>query len=239
MKIFSWKMLFSALISISISLLLLELTVQAEQKTAKEFPSLVAQFESTIIQKGPKDTTQTGSWYFLRSPGRAELKDVQGYGGELWKKEADGQIYYTRLFHKHKQAIEYFPGDLLALETKVDWIKINQMIEDELIQGKLKHLGQVTHEGRQGERYEGEMDGVKIELIWLKDKRLPLKYAQYHWDKSITLKLKQIWTGDEAPVQHTDVKDYSRNDFSDIGDMEADPFMKHLAQQSLGHHHGH
>ncbi len=209
----------------------------AGQFNIPEYQPLVGLYESTVININNPQKVYKRSWYLIRSEGHLEIRDMQGHEGELWEKENDGQIYYTKLFHKQKQAIDYLPGDLLALERKVNWNKINQIIDTNLFGEPLHFIGGNTIQGRFANIYQGKINEVKTKVHWLEREKIPASIRQSFRDKTVTIELQEVWQMNQAPISHTIIDKYHHTDFSDIGDLEADPFLKQLIHQGFGHNH--
>ena len=208
---------------------------QGEESQKTAFPPLVAHYELTEMEKEDRRELRKYSWYLLRSPGKLEIRDGKSTVGELWERQPDGQIYFTKLFHNHKRAIDYYYGDLMALKQKVDWGKINRMVDSNILKQAPVSGKKTKVKGAPAIILKTEKDGVKTEILWLPEKQIPARMIQHFPKRTVAIDLLETWPLEEAPVSHSKKGDYKHTDFSDIGDLEADPFFRQLAHQNTAH----
>jgi hypothetical protein len=178
-------------------------------------------------------------WYLWRYPELVEKQDIQRGESELWRRGPDGQVFYERVFHQDKRIIEYVPGELRALRKYPDWQKLSQVIEPAWLQRALQHTGTTEILGRHVRRYQGQVDGVTFEVLWLEAEQLPALVRQVYADREAVLRLKAIYAAHQAPWSRAQTKGYQRLDAADLGDMYADPFVRRVQHSTPLHSHTH
>lgn len=199
-------------------------------------PAVAARFELRVIPAaGASPPPQT--WLLWREPNRVETRLPDG-GGERWWRNARGDVHHQRLFHTQRRLIEYTPVDLRALGAAPAWERLAHLIDPALLGGVLKRIDTATALGRPAVRYRGRVRGVRHEVLWLVRERLPARMQLRYHDRTVTVRLKEIHPMDRSPWPRTDTDTYLATDYADIGDDEADPFLRHLLNDA-GPAHAH
>lgn len=196
-------------------------------------PTVWARFESSTIQLGHRPQQEASTWELWRGTSRIEIRDGDGATGELWSRNRDGLLSYHRLFHNKERSIDYTEGDLRSLHHQPDWRLLGEVVDIEGLRATLKHTGTEDVLERSADRFQGQIDGVDIEVLWLEAERLPARVRQIYPDRVVTLTLKAVQSAQDAPWEPTALRDYQRTDYADIGDREEDPFLRGML------HHGH
>jgi hypothetical protein len=209
--------------------------VQGEQQSPQ---AVSARFESSVINLGHRPQRNTWEWSMLRDASRVETRDGNGATGELWQRHPQGMFSYHRLFHAEKRSIDYSDGDLRSLHRFPEWEVLSTVVDMKELRKVLKKTGEQEVLGRGASRYQGQVNGVDIEVLWLEQERLPALVRQSYSDRVVTLQLKAVWPATEAPWSPTVLRDYDRMDYADIGDNEADKLVQGILHEG-GSHQGH
>lgn len=215
---------------------------QANQ--VNNFPAVACRYESSqeiVASSGDtlRQETSTSS-YLWREPNRVETRDANGDTGALWERGKDGGIFFRKLYHQAQKAIEYYPDDLRAAGSNLSWDAIESTFDSELSGRTLKRVGKEIYLDREAERYRGEVDGIVMEVVWLSRERVPALVRKTTSNRVNTLRLAEIWPIDKAPwpsSTHAEIEQYQHLDFSDLGDMESDPFVKWVIGRAHVHQH--
>ena len=208
------------------------------------FPAIACRYESSQqILASPHDTqspaTPTSS-YLWRESDRVETRDEGGETGALWERSNAGVIFFRKLYHQAHKAIEYYPDDLRAAGNNLSWDAIASTFDPKLLGSALKRVANENYLGREAERYRGEVDGVVMEVVWLTQERIPAMVTKTAANRVDTLRLAEIWPIEKAPwMRSTSVllEQYRHLDFTDLGDIESDPFVKSVVSNAHDHHH--
>lgn len=199
-------------------------------------PAIAGHFESRIIPEGNTSQEQTREWYLWRQPNQVETRETSGDTGQIWELSRNGQVSYLRIFHQEKRIIEYTSGDLRALQSYPGWLKLACLIDPILLKTQLQLNGSVETLGRQAQRYQGRVDEVEFEVLWLEKERIPALVRQMFANRQEIMQLKEIHSLHESPWPRSQISEYIHIDYADLGDKEADPFI-HSLQQGVEHAH--
>jgi hypothetical protein len=191
----------------------------------KDLPSLACRYETTVGLLG--QIQQTRDWYLWREPARIEAKEKIDDTGEIWRLGRDRTIFYYRVFHKYLRVIEYTPGDLSALNSYRDWSRLSHIFDPSLL-AKLSLTGTTEFLGLAAQRYQGQVNGFDLEVLWLKDEQIPALVRQFHSGRLVVLKLKELYPISKSPWHRVDTTNYENMDYADIGDRHSDPFLEKL-----------
>lgn len=189
-------------------------------------PAVAARFELRVTP-ATGETPPPRTWLLWREPDRVETRLPTGIG-ERWRRDARGDVYYQRLFHEPRRLIEYAPVDLRALGTTPDWARLAHLIDPALLGNELKRVETTTAFGRAAVRYRGRVQGTHHEVLWLVRERLPARMRVRYDDRAVTVRLKAIHPIERSPWPRANIDTYRITDYADIGDDEADPFLRRL-----------
>lgn len=204
-------------------------------------PAVAAQYETRSIQLAHRPQARTQRWYLLRSERRIETwaEDAKDAGErQLWQRDTAGEIRHARLFPADRRVVDYQPGDLRALGRYPDWQRLGELIDAGLLD-RLKDTGPVTVLNREARRYQGQIDGVDLEIWWLLRERLPALLRRGTGDREIALHLLALHPLADTPWPPADSDGFVHLDYTDLGDMEADPFVQRLHANEGHAKHGH
>lgn len=201
-------------------------------------PAVAAQYETRSIQLAHRPQARTQRWYLLRSEQRIETWAEDASERQLWQRDADGEIRHARLFPADRRVVDYQAGDLRALGRYPDWRRLGELIDAGLLD-RLKDTGPVSVLNREARRYQGQIDGVDLEIWWLPRERLPALLRRGFGDREIAVHLLALHPLARNPWPQADSRGYTHIDYTDLGDMEADPFVQklHAAEAHAGHDH--
>lgn len=198
-------------------------------------PPIACRFEWRVIPAGGEEQEVRSEWFLWRRPSLIEIREKGGVG-EVWERGLDRRISYRRVFHEERRVIEYTPGDLRALRRAPDWARLSSLVDPDLLGRDLKRSGEEERLGRRAERYRGRLDGVEVELLWLPQERIPALIREIYPDRERQLRLIEMYPLEESPWPHGRFAEYRHTDYADIGDQEADPFLrKRLNEGSHDH----
>jgi hypothetical protein len=200
--------------------------------TPPQLPAVACAFAFSVHSHAPSVPHPSREWYLWRQPERVERQDVQRGESEIWRRGQDGQVFYERVFHRDKRIIEYVPGDLRALGKYLHWQQLSSVIDPLWLQNTLQRTGTTEVLGRRALRYQGQVHGVTLEIVWLEAEQLPALVRQVYPDREEVLRLTEIHPVDQAPWARVHTTHYQRTDYADLGDMHNDPFVRRIQQSA-------
>jgi hypothetical protein len=200
---------------------------------ATSMPPLAARFELYTAGRG-------ADWFMIREPQRIVTFNAGSRQGEVWARDEQGRIEYTRVFAEDRKTLNYNDGQLKTLHMEPGWAQLASIISPEEVT-KLRKTGERKVMGQRALILEGNIDGVRTRLWWLPELQLPARLERGKGKTATRLVLREIhaktpaaWNWGDESVLDT----YARLDASDLGDMEYDPFVQKVMRQD-GHQHGH
>lgn len=222
--------------AISIWLLSASAPSLAQSANEGDSPAVVARFELSVAPAagGP---LRRQTWLLWREADRVETRTKNG-DGEIWRRNPRGDVHYQRVFHRQKRTIDYTAGDLRALDAVPDWARLAHTIDPALLGAELKRIESTTALGRPAVRYRGKVRGVRQEVVWLARERLPAWMRMKYRDRTVTVRLKEVHALAQSPWPRARTNGYAATDYADIGDNEADPFLRRLLNEA-GPAHAH
>lgn len=184
---------------------------------------------------------QPASWYFWRQTQRTETRDELSNQGEIWERNDAGQLFYTRVFYNEKVALEFVPGDLAATGAEPSWQQLTSLVNPDTFGKELALLGKADKNGMPVEYYKGEVNNIVTEVEWLPDLQLPARIVKMLPDGILSLTLADCGNNSKfkvKPITKSEFDSLRRIDYTDLGDMEDDPMVRHIERLTGGHHHG-
>lgn len=184
---------------------------------------------------------QPSNWYFWRQTQRTETRDELSNQGEIWERNDAGQFFYTRVFYNEKVALEFVPGDLAATGAEPSWRQLTSLVNPENLGKELTLLGKADKNGMPIEFYKGTVNNIVTEVDWLPDLQLPARIVKMLPDGMLSLTLADCGNDSKFkvnPITKSEYDSLRRIDYTDLGDMEDDPMVRHIERLMGGHHHG-
>jgi hypothetical protein len=201
-------------------------------------PDLACRFETRRLHRGEHERAETQDWYLWRQTASVAMQERNGKSGHLWRRDSNNQISYQWLFPIAKKAIIYYPGDLRALQQYPDWKKLAGVIDPALLGSALTAHGEVTIRNRRARRYRGRVDGQEIEVLWLEQEQLAARVHRRRKEDQEIVELKELYPLEQSPWPRLEAVGYESMDYADVGDKEADPFVRAFLRGG-GRTHGH
>jgi hypothetical protein len=189
-------------------------------------PDIAAEFETSYSSEA--EAAQSRRWRLFRDQQSVETSELGSPDGEEWILNADQSVTYRRLFHPERRAVEYSPRDLALSKTPAEWSRIAHVVSPKLLE-KLKP----THQPSKPDalRYEGEVDGQSITVIWSKTLELPECVETKGPSGHTKVVLVQHHRLSDSPWMRLGKRDYHTIEFTDLGDSEQDPVIKRILQR--------
>lgn len=202
-------------------------------------PAVSCRYEMKVTPPAKTDKPSKTVWYFWRKPGMVQTLDADGDYGEIWEQTVTGHIYYRKLYHSDKTAVEYMPADNPTNNLSFDWNKLSSMLNPKELD-TLKSIKKTQVLGHTAELRQGKIDGQTVTVQWLTAENLPASIIRKDQkNNAVELRLVEITpleTAKRKPFATVDIANYRHIDAVDFGDMETDPFVKKV-MAAEGHHY--
>ncbi|MDQ3775010.1 MAG: hypothetical protein M3461_11940 [Pseudomonadota bacterium] len=211
---------------------------------ARVFPPLAALYETEVLAEGDQTTAQGHTrlrWYLWRDDQRVETRTVGGVFSEIWSRDSEGRISKEQVFPDDRAVVDYYPGDLAAMQKHLSWRHLQSLIDPQALGTHLKEVSSRRATTGLVKVFRGTPDGVSTEVHWLVSISLPLLIERRDQSRRIVTRLLETWPVDAAPVPRSKTEtlgEYRRVDFADFGDKEKDPLVR-KATRVAGRHHLH
>jgi hypothetical protein len=190
-------------------------------------PEVAAEFETVVKQIAPEGRTQKRVWRMFRAASEIETGEVGSPDGEVWRKEGENEVYYSRLFHPERRVVEYAPRDLLLARIPTDWERVLYVVSPELL-AKLERGAVAAVGSYSGTSYSGQVGARAVEVIWSEEWQLPLKLTTTEASVKTEVVLREIHTLEKSPWEQLGKRGYFVVEFIDLGDCEQDPVMRRV-----------
>lgn len=193
-------------------------------------PEIAAEFETRIERLDSSTGTHEPRhyrWRFYRSAKRIETHLLPDNSGESWTQLPDGNIAYQRLFHTQKQLIDYLPGDLKAIGSQPNWLRLATLINADDLENFVQQSSD-TLLGRSVTHYTDGNRTNPVELAWLEPEQLPALLRRQGHGQTVTTRLIAVYPLADAPWVRPDSGEYQATDFADLGDKENNAFIKSI-----------
>jgi hypothetical protein len=203
---------------------------EATPPALPQLPAVACVFELSVFSEEQNPILPPRQWYLWRQSERVERQDIQQGESDIWQRGRDGQVFYERVFHRDRRIIEFVPGDLRALQKYPDWQKLLHVIDPAWLREKLQPTGTTTVLGRQAQRYQGRVEAIEVEVLWLEAEQLPALVRQKYPQREEVLRLRELYPLPHAPWPRANTEHYRRIDYADLGDMHNDPWVRRMQQ---------
>ena len=202
-------------------------------------PAIACEFETITESTRGEAPPKNRAWRLWRSETGVETQELGNPDAEAWERNARGEVAYFRIFHPEKRAIEYKATDLSLAKSAPNWDRLTSVITPEFIARNLKRTGEDNVFERAAERYEGEVDGSRFEVLWLAAEQIPALVREIQGDRVTTITLKAIHPLAQSPWPFGLKNEYEIIDFADLGDKESDPTLQSMLRRTshAGHSH--
>lgn len=182
---------------------------------------------------------QISDWFIVRENTAITTYNQQSMQGEIWSKDATGEIEHQRIFSEDKRIIDYTSGELKALHKMPEWNRLASIFSPAKVNAMHK-TAETDFQGKLVEVRDGLMDGVQTTVWWIPELQIPAKIEQWSTRGKSIMTLKEMHQKKPDNWKWLDEKEltsYLRIDASDFGDMENDPFVqKVMALDGQSHH---
>ncbi len=201
-------------------------------------PAVACRYEMKVTPHNKSKATSKSAWYFWRNPNMVQTLDADGDYGEIWEKTVTGNVYYRKLYHGDKTAVEYMPADNPTNNLTFDWGKLASMLSPKELDS-LSLVKKTKVLGHEATLRQGKIGNQAVTVQWLVVENLPASIIRKRNDSTLELRLIDLGSLEKAvrkPIDVAEIANYRHIDAVDFGDMENDPFVKKV-MAATGHHH--
>lgn len=151
---------------------------------------------------------------------------------DVWQREQGDQLSLARYFDAHRRGIEYYAGDLRSLQEHKDnrWQKLAHVVD----------VSGFSPQGRSGSGCDevAQYRNSGYQIDYLAAYQLPKSMTFYLNGKpTVSYRLNKIGASADFKGLMDGYQRYRSLDFADIGDSEADPFVRQMIKMGFVEHH--
>jgi len=207
-----------------------------EPPSASNLTAQVAKFVTTI--HSPSQSEQRLSWTLIRSADKIEVLREDSSQSEIWSRTSNDLWYYEKAFHNDLTIVQYSPVDLKSLGIKPQWLNAATAVNIKIL--ALLSPGYQGKEllGFSSTKFKGRVEQTDYAITWLDEPALPAQISQVTNDIKTMTRLISVATLEQSDTTFSDIRSYRLIDYSDLGDMERDPFVRKI-QHALPSNHSH
>ena len=207
---------------------------QNQLSDTKKLISMTAQFTTRNLttNKAWADI----HWRLSRASGSVELLNLDSNTSEIWNETSNNLWFYKKVFHDDQQIIEYSPIDLNMLGVQPQWLSLALAINPTVLSAMGAGKSVKPIYGWKAEKYKGQVRGATYEIIWLPELAIAARVKCTEAGITTITEMQKPFLMPESPWQITDINNYRLLDYSDLGDMERDPFVMKIQGNILGGH---
>lgn len=201
-------------------------------------PEIAVEYQSFVIKNKSKGDLQV--WRLLRDNERIEIQYPNTGISDVWSQTSRNLWFYEKFFHEDKQIIQYSPVDLKVLEVTPPWSSLALAIDPKILQSIGTGRSATPLNGWNRQIFKGNHNQAAYEIEWLPELGLAVYVTRTLAGVTTVTEASKIFLKAEAPWDIHDITAYRLIDYSDLGDMERDPFVLKVQGQVLGaHDHAH
>lgn len=223
----SFKAVFTRSLFFAISVLTVSLRTasSAEESTA---PELACQFETVFDSKTKVQPSFKSVWRLWRGAQEIESWQVGSKEGEVAERDGAGGVQFRRIFHPERMEVFYSAMELKVLGKPQDWSKSFSLVAPAFLIEKLVPVGQAQLLDTPLERYEGNVDGRKWEVLWSQRDQIAYRLRVESERGVSTTTLLERHPLDGQPWERLRKRGYTSIDFADLGDSETNPVIRRI-----------
>jgi hypothetical protein len=198
----------------------------------QNLPPLAAEFVTTISG----DDSTVNSALIVRTASAVEWIYLTSNASELWTKTSNDLWFYSKVFHADRQVIEYSPVDINLLGIHQQWQQL--AINPDILHAAISTKPAADFRGWQSVIYTGKVEGITYEVLWLPQLSIAARVIAKQGKQKTVTEIRMLYINQQAPFTFSDITHYRTIEYTDLGDMERDPFVMKI-QHELLDHHGH
>jgi len=203
----------------------------AAERCENNDQALMANYEVDEFNKD-KITKKTEFSFFRKNENTVMYRYPQNKISKSWHRAKNGSINSVHYFDEFKRAIEYSRSDL-APNMSQDWQGMYPMISQRFLDtmdSKIK-----------SDECEMTYHKIKVnkswKIVWSETLNAPIEMTLIDGDKTVRLAISEFKM-DQKVVNDvfSQLNDYQSTDYADIGDNEADPFLRKMIRLGFVEH---
>ena len=207
-----------------------------EPITSADIKPVVATFKTTV--NNPTGSKHDFVWTLIRSADKIEVLRTDNGQSEIWSRTSKDLWYYEKAFHDDRAVVQYSPVDLKSLGIEPQWMNAATAVNPKILEALSPGRAGKPFLGHSSAEFKGQIEHTEYSVSWLQDMALPAEIVQKNAANKVDTQLVSIEPLTQTNTAFSDILSYRLIDYSDLGDMERDPFVRKI-QHSLPAHHAH
>lgn len=171
----------------------------------------------------------------VRSGDKVAHRFVERGYRELWQRDARGDLEHVRAYPAEGKSVHYTPGDLRTIHVWPSWDSLAQLLGESELQALMPAGNKLGFERLPVRVLKGNLRGQPARLEWLDALALPSRLTLGAGKHQLVVELIAFERcEDGCQEQEPDLRSL---EFSDLGDMEYDPFVRRFLAREHRHAH--
>ncbi len=182
-----------------------------------------------------RDGAEIATLKIVRGDNRVMHIRSNSTGAEMWERNANGSVHFTRFYDQARRGLEHYEANPLDPSSQLDWDLAWQLVPEAVLSGHQAEAETSDGECAEQLHYAYEENGTEHRIDWLPQQQLVRRLQEQGSGKTMVWELSSVSTDPQSMTRELDAReDYRVIDFADLGDQESDPFF-----QTLKADHGH
>jgi hypothetical protein len=201
------------------------------------FPSIAAEFRTSVVVAGDSHRGSEVSWRVWREPNRVVIEDITANTGAIWQRDG-GSLFLQKVFHDDRKSVEYQMDDLQMSGVETGSLLRQSLLVDPALLQQLTLKKSGWKDGVPLQRYAGKVGDQTWDITLRTDLSIPVSIDVLTPTRRERTQLIASHFLEQSPWTPTSSVAYDIMEFADLGDRQSDPFVAKV-QNELGVPHAH
>ena len=172
-------------------------------------------------------------WHYWRKPHLVAYEYPDNGISEVWYRTPNGRISLERRFDDYGRSIQYEPADLSMMSRADQWGELRATVVLDEFEPEAVSACAGT------QTFVRKRDEAESVVQWLPGLHLPASITTVRDGRRTETELLSVTTAADAERFFAVGLEYDSMDYADIGDNEADPFIRQMIRLGFVEHDDH